>query len=103
MKQSEVHSNLPQPEIRDWLAKQLTSLDRRAGSGSVAYLEKKLKEVQAELEAARILVGVKAFMEHKGWQHFDISDDISDYSPETFTGFVGTSKECKAIFPKAAR
>lgn len=97
MKNAAIHSILHESEIRDFLAKNVSK-----GYGtSVKLIEEKIKALQEELEVAKREEAALELIKAKGWEVFDVSDEISDYLYQDYSPFVGTKEEYESIFGTA--
>ena len=96
MKNKDIHKGLDKAEIRDFISEELKSVDY--GAGCAEAIKKKITELECELEKARRAEAIHALIKHMGWDWFDISDEIEDYSRVTYRSFVGTKKERDMVF-----
>jgi hypothetical protein len=94
MKNKEVHQQLSQPNVRDFLANLCKG---HSFIGEVDYLEKQITKLQERLLVARNFESAHTIIVNNGWGIHDISDDISDYSSETYFSFIGTEEELEAL------
>jgi len=95
MENNEIHKNLPEKELRDFLGKQLELYEVY---DSVEVAEKKLKDAKDHLERAKIFHALETIIALKGWQDIDCSDEIGDYFDIGYFPFIGTDEEFKKIF-----
>jgi hypothetical protein len=89
MKNIHIHETLDDKEIRDFLAKS-------AGSsyiGEADRLKERIAELIRQLKIAEKEEVVMKLIEGKGWECFDISDQITDYTSASYFPFVGTKEE----------
>lgn len=100
MKQSEVHQNLSDENLREWLAQEWSRATTEGGYGEdhLRHYEQKIEELKRKIEACKRFAAVETVLKMKGWEWFDVSDDVSDYSEQTFYGFVGTEEERASRF-----
>jgi hypothetical protein len=100
----EVHQGLSDKEIRDYLATEATlCYDQEAYvDPEVARLQ--FEEAKKRLEASKKLQALKSLMAQRGWKHFDVSDEVTDFDGRSangsrrYMGFVGTEKEHRETF-----
>ena len=95
MKNKDIHKGLDKKEIRDYLGKTLHDLSLI--SSKPESIEKKIRELEKELEDCRKKQGVLAIMHEFGWQELDISDEIEDYKWDNHIEFIGTEEEYDAL------
>jgi len=93
MKNANIHETLNDKDIRDFLAQNLSN----TYSGEVDSLKERISQLQKELERAVKAEAVLKLIDCKGWDYFDISDQISDYKPSTYFPFVGTEADLKLV------
>jgi len=97
MKNIDIHNNLPEHELRDFLAKQL---ELNECYYAVTRIERELKEWQERLEKARNKEAIQTLLKLKGWDDLDCSSDISDFQEQLYFPFIGTKEEYKELFGK---
>lgn len=98
MKNKDIHNDLPEPYLRDFLAKQLK---RNECYMTLEDAERKLKEAQEIFEKAKNREGIKTILKLKGWDYIDCSDEIKDYDSKTYFHFIGTMEEFIEAMPMA--
>lgn len=93
MKNEDIHNSFSEKEIRDFLGK-------RVGfgyDGEVEIIESQINELNEKLKKAKESQAARDLVKSKGWEEFDVSDDISDYKYGEYFSFVGTKKEYKQL------
>lgn len=97
MKCANIHNNLEDKEIRDMLSKVWTASNFGGSRDEVDRLRNLLEEVQQKLKLAEQAYAAKQLIDMKGWQLFDVSDDVEDYNKDCMM-FVGTQQEKDQLF-----
>lgn len=98
MKNSEIHNELDDKEIRNFLAKELYK-SRIIGCVGVKYIEVEIERLQKNLEAAKRYEGIVSLIEKMNWKEFDIGDYVH-YDSETYFPFLGTQEEYERLKDK---
>ena len=93
MKNEDKHCGLNDAHIRDFLAQQL----RYGYRGEVIAINKHIAKLKENLKVAKRSEAAAQLIEDKGWERFDVSEEIQDYSPKTYFAFIGTNEEYKAL------
>ncbi len=96
MENKDIHNWLSDKEIRDFLGKELNKSHVLA---SIEFLEQEIKKLQEMLEKRKRYLVVQSLISEKGWNDFDISDEIS-YNSETYFPFIGTLDEYDELIAK---
>lgn len=97
MKNEDIHKDLSETEVRNFLAKQYQrTLFQGVIFGSVSRLEKELKELQKALDEAKAHDAVRQLIHNQGWAAWDVSDEVP-YNRNTYFPFVGTEEEYEAL------
>jgi len=94
MENSEKHSKLPEALMRDFLGKSIKDCGYPRKKETI---ENEIKKLSNELEKAKISEGIFSIIKLKGWYELDVSDEITDYNPETYFNFIGTKEEHKNL------
>ena len=89
MKNIDKHAALSSSDIRDFLAKQIGD----GYEGEVEHIKGRIVVLQKELEIAKRSQAVLDLMKGRGWEQFDVSNDIEDYKYDEYFPFVGTKEE----------
>ena len=115
MKDTEIHNNLQDKEIRDFLAstlvdiwaktkevKSINILNRVDMSPHQYSYEFHLSEAKKHTELANLsqqTMAILSIIKSKGWDEFDVSDQVSrsDYN-KLYRNFIGTQEEHDKIF-----
>lgn len=97
MKNQHIHKGLDKSEIRDFLGKRIF---KGLSVHSPQYIKKQIKELQEELILAQQEEAIITITKLIGWNGFDISDEIEDYSTDTYMNFVGTEEEYQDLINK---
>lgn len=92
MKNKDIHKNLTDRTVRDFLAQGVDG----AYIGEVARIELKIDQLENNLLNARNREASLRLIKLNGWEVFDISDEIY-YNPNTYFPFIGTKKEHDAL------
>ena len=95
MKNKDIHFGLDNSETRDFLATNVKLYD---GESVVATLKKRIAELEQRLKDAEKGMAAYRLLDVMGWEEFDVSDMIEDYSPEVYFSFVGTKEEFDEVF-----
>jgi hypothetical protein len=94
MKSIDKHEALPSSNIRDFLEKQLG----HGYEGEVENLRLLIAGLQEELEIAKRSQAARELMKSRGWEEFDVSDEVEDYKTGEYFSFVGTQEERDLVF-----
>lgn len=98
MNNKDIHNNLVDKEIRDFLSQEL-SKEHFCGKQDVIRIEKQIKQLNEELLRAERGAAVDLLIKKQGWKLFDISYDVF-YDEKTYFCFVGTEKEYIQLIKK---
>ena len=92
MKNSEIHTGLSESATRDFLA---SFLGAKSGyyPGVVEALERRIRSLQDKLIKVKQAEAALDLCSQRGWEDFDISDYISDYTKVDYFPFIGTKEE----------
>lgn len=99
MKCENIHAGFDLKEIRDFLAKSADFVTDEY----IAALEFNLKQAEERLKEARLQKAAFDLVRQQGWEMFDVSDDVEDYSKEKYFNFVGTKKDKMSFDAKLLR
>lgn len=97
MKNLEKHEGLESKELRELLAK---GLEKTSYVSSIELLTIQLKKIKEDLKLAKEREAYKIIMAKFGWKDIDVSDDIEDFTGDSYYSFVGTEEEKNIIFNK---
>lgn len=92
MDNKNIHKSFTQREIRDYLAQELKESQEEGGFISVEYAEEQIKHFQDMLKYAKKFEAVRCLMAERGWEDWDITENIA-YNKETYFPFIGTEEE----------
>ena len=99
MKNENIHNNLPQKELRDFLSKYERKEGLLGGHSKIEDIEKEIKELQEKLKHIIIHQTILNSIRSIGWKLFDISDDIP-YDKDNYFPFIGTDEEYNLFMKK---
>lgn len=92
MKNDNIHDDLNQKEIRDFLAQQLRQGERKGGLISRKDVEDQIRRLEALLKSIKKVEMMRILIGEKGWKEWDASNYIF-YHRESYFPFVGTEEE----------
>ena len=96
MKNDEIHNAFEDRELRDFISKTLRInkvYDR------TEEINIKIRELNNQLEKAKIQEALLLLLKKSNWQLYDVSDDVL-YNKDTYFDFIGTLEEYETVFKK---
>lgn len=113
MKDIDIHNDLPQQEIRDFLSQSMLKTyirERDNKKVEIPYMkdepwqwsildtEAHIQERQEYLKILKDRQAIMRLIKDNGWKEYDVSDYISrSYSETHWMNFIGTEQEHKAF------
>lgn len=114
MKDTDIHNGLPDAIIRDFLSQQLVNIfdeevkiqNEPCAQGKTpleTILNRHIHEANKHTklaECVRNKMGIVALIKVKGWDEFDVSDQVikADKSATLYRNFIGTEEEYNELF-----
>ena len=100
MKNKDIHKDLFDKEIRDFLSK---NLHKELMSGCLAdinFIKKQIKELEELLIHCENYKALKTLIKTNKWEVFDVSDEVLSYDKNEYFPFIGTQSEYEALEKK---
>ena len=100
MENKDIHNELSEKEVRDFLSKQLKyEQDECEHRTLIKDIENHIEYWQKVLIHAKNYLAILQIIQSKEWKEFDISDDIHS-DRNTYFPFIGTEKEYKSLIQR---
>jgi len=94
MKNNDIHNDYDDKIIRDFLSQEYESNYKNCDQiGNIEYLQNQIDKLTRQLVYAKKSQAALELIHSRGWEIFDCSDEIIDYTSSNWFPFVGTIDE----------
>ena len=97
MKNVDIHQGFANASIRDFLAQEHEIASRQTFGRSSQDIEEEINTLQEKLQFAKRYEATLELAQSRGWQFWDVSDDVEDWDFDSYMSFLGTEEEYDSL------